>query len=76
MHKGNPWEIARQDVTYTIKMYGHTKKYNEGGIERAVWEGGENVIAMAYDIPVPGYNTFNCNCLRLWRSKPANEFNF
>lgn len=74
--RGNPWEIGRQDICYQIKMYGKTTKHTEDGVERAVWEGGENVIAMAYDIPIPGYNTFNCNSLRLWRSKPANEFNF
>lgn len=25
---------------------------------------------MAYDIPITGFNTFNTNNLRLWRSKP------
>jgi starch phosphorylase len=31
---------------------------------------------MAYDTPIPGYNTFNTNNLRLWRSRPFNEFDF
>lgn len=48
----------------------------DGSIERAMWEGGETVIAMAYDTPIPGFNTFNTNNLRLWRSKPFNEFDF
>ncbi len=25
---------------------------------------------------MPGYNTYNTNNLRLWRSRPYNEFNF
>jgi hypothetical protein len=25
---------------------------------------------MAYDIPITGFNTFNTNNLRLWRSRP------
>jgi starch phosphorylase len=25
---------------------------------------------------VPGYNTYNTNNLRLWRSRPCNEFDF
>lgn len=29
------------------------------------------VKAMAYDTPVPGYNTFNTNCLRLWSALPS-----
>jgi starch phosphorylase len=52
------------------------RKYNDHGVERAIWEGGETVIAMAYDTPVPGFNTFNTNNLRLWRSRPTNEFDF
>ena len=28
---------------------------------------------MAYDTPVPGYNTFNTNCLRLWSALPSFE---
>ena len=45
-------------------------------MERAEWQGGEVVMAQAYDTPVPGYNTYNTNNLRLWRSRPCNEFNF
>lgn len=40
----------------------------------AHWEGGELVVAMAYDTPIPGFNTYNTNSLRLWRSRPGNEF--
>jgi starch phosphorylase len=32
------------------------------------------VLAMAYDMPVTGYNTFNTNNLRLWRSRPYDEY--
>jgi starch phosphorylase len=72
--KGNPWEIERSDVTYTVRFFGgFTKSGSGAGI--AKWEGGEQVIAMAYDTPVPGFNTYNTNRLRLWRSRPSNEFN-
>jgi len=33
-------------------------------------------MARAYDTPVPGFNTFNTISLRLWKSCPANEFDF
>jgi starch phosphorylase len=46
------------------------------GKEISVWEGGEIIIARAYDTPIPGYMTFNTIGLRLWRSLPANEFDF
>jgi starch phosphorylase len=31
---------------------------------------------MAYDTPVPGFNTYNTNNLRLWSAKPRNTFDF
>lgn len=36
----------------------------------------ETLVARAYDTPIPGYMTFNTIALRLWRSVPANEFDF
>jgi hypothetical protein len=37
------------------------------GRERSVWEGGEEVLAMAYDNPIPGFDTYNTINLRLNR---------
>lgn len=31
---------------------------------------------MAYDTPIPGFNTYNTNNLRLWRSRPQKDFDF
>ena len=42
-------------------------------MEKCKWINGEIVKAMAYDTPVPGYNTFNTNCLRLWSALPSFE---
>lgn len=74
--RGNPWEIERLDVGYKVHFYGKVKTYMEDGIERKDWEGEENVLAMAYDIPIPGYNAFNTNNLRLWKACPSSEFDF
>lgn len=63
-------------MVYPVRYGGTVHKYKDGETERAHWEGGEVVIAQAYDTPVPGYNTYNTNNLRLWRSRPCNEFNF
>jgi glucan phosphorylase len=30
------------------------------------------VMAIAYDVPIPGYDTYNTINLRLWSSKPHN----
>src|SRR5690606_16323988 len=54
-----------------------TRSSDENGKRVKVWEGGEIVQATAYDVPIPGYDTANCNNLRLWSSKAANgEFDF
>ncbi|KAI0523689.1 glycosyltransferase family 35 protein [Xylaria bambusicola] len=74
----NPWEFPRHDVTVDIQFYGHvTKSQDENGKTVAKWEGGETVIAVAYDVPTPGYDTPSTNNLRLWSSKAASgEFDF
>merc|ERR1719235_227586 len=72
-----PWEIPRPDITYPIRFGGHVEEYrNAAGHHRHRWVGGELVQAMAYDNPIPGFDTFNTNNLRLWRCCPAEEFDF
>jgi starch phosphorylase len=73
---GNPWEIERPEVSYQVRFYGYTEQYEDSGHTRSEWKGGEIVMAKAFDTPIPGYNTFNCNNLRLWKSIPAKEFDF
>ena len=72
----NPWEIERSDVNYEVYFGGRVEKRNEGGVEKSVWLPNETVIAVAYDTPISGYDTFNTINLRLWRSRPTNEFDF
>lgn len=68
--KGNPWEIERLDVTYPVRFYGHVESTGEG----FKLTGGEIVQAVAYDSPIPGYDTYNTLNLRLWSAQPAKEF--
>ena len=72
----NPWEIERKDIVYNIGFYGKVRKWQENGEEKSAWEPGEIVRACAYDTPIPGYNTWNTINLRLWSSKPTNQFDF
>ncbi|KAL0264845.1 Non-essential glycogen phosphorylase [Diplodia seriata] len=74
----NPWEFCRHDVTVDIQFYGQVNKYtDESGKQRTIWEGGEIVQAVAFDVPIPGYKTSTTNNLRLWGSKAASgEFDF
>jgi len=74
--KGNPWEIMRLDVKFTVKFYGTCKDEFKHGKTVRVWEGGEDVLAIAFDTVIPGWNTLLCNTLRLWKSFPSQEFDF
>ena len=76
LNKGNPWEIERPDVHYKVKFYGYLRKTKENGKDLTVWEGGENVVAQAYDYPIPGFDTYNTINLRLWKSNPDEDFDF
>ncbi|KAI0656188.1 glycogen phosphorylase [Cubamyces menziesii] len=67
----NPWELPRTDVTYPIRFYGHAERLD--GM-KAIWSGGQEVVAMAYDTMIPGYDTKTTNNLRLWESKPKRGF--
>ena len=73
--KGQPWEIPRQDVCYKINFGGRILKRVESPSDHSMdWEPSEQVLAMAYDIAIPGFGSKHCNCLRLWRAKPISEF--
>ncbi|RDL35721.1 Alpha-1,4 glucan phosphorylase [Venustampulla echinocandica] len=74
----NPWEFPRHDIVVDIQFFGHVRKYeDDDGKPISVWEGGEIVKAVAYDVPIPGFKTATTNNLRLWSSKAASgEFDF
>lgn len=74
----NPWEFPRHDVVVDVMFYGYVSKFtDENGKQVNLWEGGEVVQAVAYDVPVPGFGTSTTNNLRLWSSRPASgEFDF
>jgi starch phosphorylase len=71
----NPWEIARPDRTYPVKFYGRVlgEKDEEGRV-RFSWVDTRDVLAMAYDTPIPGYRNGTVNTLRLWSAKATEEF--
>ncbi len=73
---GNPWEFQRPERMYPVKFFGRVVRFpdGEGGTEHH-WVDGETVMAMAFDVPIPGYNTDTVNNLRLWAAKAAREFN-
>ncbi|KAK5963177.1 glycogen phosphorylase PWA37_004883 [Arxiozyma heterogenica] len=76
---GNAWEIERNEVQIPITFYGYVERddgKDSTTLAPSQWIGGERVIAVAYDFPVPGYKTNNVNNLRLWQARPTTEFDF
>ena len=71
---GNPWEIERPNIAYPIKFYGNVEILEVEGRQAYIWNSGEEVTAIAYDTPIPGWNTPNTINLRLWSAKPSREF--
>jgi starch phosphorylase len=72
---GNPWEIPRPDALHPVQFYGRAAQYrDERGHERWDWVDTEDVMAMAYDVPVLGYRNDTVNTLRLWAAKSTREF--
>ncbi|TMW99317.1 hypothetical protein EJD97_002755 [Solanum chilense] len=70
---GSPWEVVRNDVSYPIKFYG---KVSTGSDGKRYWIGGEDIKAVAYDVPIPGYKTRTTISLRLWSTQvPSADFN-
>ncbi|EEA06251.1 glycogen phosphorylase, putative [Cryptosporidium muris RN66] len=74
--QSNPWEIERQDVTYGVRFYGKVREFEEYGKKKYRWVDGEVIQAVAYDNPIPGFDTYNCINLRLWKATPSKEFDF
>lgn len=75
LHDQNPWEIARPERTYKVRFYGRVEAKHDGnGRTHFHWVDTQDVLAMAYDTPIPGYRNGTVNTLRLWGAKATEEF--
>ena len=72
---GNPWEIMRRNLIFKVKFYGRIIQDNNNHL-KFKWVDTQDVNALAYDIPIPGYGTNTVNNLRLWEAKATSSFNF
>src|SRR4029453_14984540 len=61
LRNGNPWESARPDTTYQVKLGGRTEGFtDEQGRFRIRWIPDTEVKGIAYDTPIPGYHVGTC----------------
>jgi len=68
---GNPWEVKRPDVQFTVRFGGRIDMVDDS----VTWVDTQDVMAVAYDTIIPGYATDATNTLRLWSAKAVDEFN-
>ena len=72
---GHPWEIERTEYTRRVKFGGHTQFYIDAeGRTRVQWIFTQDVLAVPFDVPIPGYQNGTVNTLRLWKAAPTEEF--
>ncbi len=77
LSNGNPWDIFRRRLVNKVKFHGKVVvNKNEKGDLKFDWVDTDNVLAVAYDIPVPGYGNNTVNNLRLWQAKATEDFSF
>ncbi|MBI5417290.1 glycogen/starch/alpha-glucan phosphorylase [Candidatus Poribacteria bacterium] len=74
---GNPWEFLRRGFLYKINFYGRSESYTDNdGKLKFRWVNASNVMAMACDIFIPGYDNDNVTNMRLWTALTSQDFNF
>ena len=75
LREGFPWEVERYEFAQTVKFGGRTTTYRDAqGKSRYAWVDTHDVLAIPFDVPVPGYRNDIVNTLRLWSASSTDEF--
>ena len=71
-----PWEIQRDEYTQSIKFGGSTRQYTDPHTGELIvhWEYQEEVLAVPFDVPIPGFKNDTVNTLRLWSAMAQEGF--
>lgn len=72
---GNPWELDHSEYSYPVHFYGRViQQTDSDGRMIFLWQDTDDVLAAAYDVPIPGYHNNTVNSLRLWSAKSSEDF--
>jgi len=71
-----PWELKRAEYTRVVRFGGYCRSYvnPKTGLLIVHWEDTEEVLAVPFDVPIPGYKNQTVNTLRLWDASAAEDF--
>jgi starch phosphorylase len=75
LREGFPWEIERFELAQVVKFGGRcVSSPDAGGTVRHAWTETQDVLAIPYDLPIPGYRNDIVNTLRLWSADATDQF--
>lgn len=75
LRDGHVWELERPELTVRVRFGGRTERYAEQDRRRRLrWVDTHDVLAVPYDVPIPGYRNGTVNTLRLWKAAATDEF--
>ena len=74
LREGNPWELERPEYTQRVRFEGRTEWIRTNGSSQPRWVETHDVLAVPYDVPIPGYQNGTVNTLRLWKACSTDEF--
>ncbi len=72
---GYPFELKRPEYSYEVKFGGYIRaEQKEDGSTEFIHDDYSSVMAVAYDMPIVGYNNNMVNTLMIWDAEPKEEF--
>ncbi len=75
LRDGHPWEMERPE--YTVRVHFGGRTVHRRGYDGSLvvdWVDTNDVLAVPYDILIPGYRNNTVNTLRLWKGEATDEF--
>ena len=69
-------DLVRPERKQVVNFFGHVEQYTDNsGKQWHTWVNTEEVLAMPFDTPIPGFSLETVNTLRLWSARSIFGFN-
>ena len=76
LRNGHVWELERPELTCRVSFGGRVEiGMGPRGREPRHWVQTDDVLAVPFDVPIPGHGNGIVNTLRLWSAAATDEFN-